>query len=172
MGKFAYSFIWVALLCFGLVFFVGCSQSPDLFEIFDGGISRYMPVTLEDEFTLTLSSRDDPFFVKTEFCDLEIATVGRILSAVVPYRGGYTDDMPPWEYNDPLMALICNPIITLQANGATYTTEIWLTAHHCLDTTFARVTVHNLRPQWFTVSMDLWSEFAGLWLESDMLWIN
>ena len=138
----------VALL--GLMFIAGCGRrSSDIPEMPEGAISRYLPITLHDQFRLTVLWAFP--CEKTYFTESELEIVYQTVSSFRPYG-----PQPPWG-DEGLMGAL--PILYVKNENHEITIHFM---GHSQWGSFVLVLVDDEPEQWFTVDSDLVSEITEL----------
>ena len=143
--------IWISIAALlGLMIVAGCGRrSGDKSEVIEGAISEYLPITLQDQFRLTISWAYPN--EKTYFTETELDVLYRAISSFHPYGPA-----PPW--GDEVLFGMQRPILYVTNENH----EITVVFFYSQWGTLASVTVDDEPVQWFTVDSDTLDEIVEL----------
>ena len=150
-------FVIAALL--GLIILVGCGRwSSDLPDELEGRFSRYLPITVADQFKLTFGFHNPS--ERSDFDEPALAVIYQVLSELTPFDGAL-----PWE--EDISLFVYGSGIILHVTNATHTIEIAFTPQRYLGRldsgrNFVRVLIDNALEQWFTIESDSSLKIFGL----------
>ena len=147
--------IWISIVALlGLMLVAGCGRrSCDKPEVTEGAISEYLPITLQDQFRLTISWAYPN--EKTYFSETELDVLYRAISSFHPYG-----PKPPWGdeglYGAPTFLYVTN-------ENHEITIEFM---PHSQWGMFVVVLIDDEPEQWFTMEFDVFNEIV--WLLSSL----
>ena len=143
--------LWLSVVVLlGLMLVAGCGRrSSNVPEMTDGAISRYLPITLYDQFRLTVLWAYP--HEKTYFTESELEIINQTINSFRPYG-----PKPPW--GDERLA---GAMPILYVTNENHEVTIHFIGHSQWGT-FVLVLIDDEPEQWFTVESDLVSEITGL----------
>jgi len=137
------------------IIFIGCEQYKT--ELPQGNISEYLPITLNDYFSLTTGWYYPR--KKTSFSNSELLIIYNVINSFEPYGG-----IPSW-VNNPKKQ-IYGQSTRLYVFNDSHEINIYFTAHDLLGF-FTLIIVNEYTLGWFTMNGDTFSELFDLLLTRD-----